>query len=50
MTLYYQVGADIKIVQTLMGHADAGTTMAYYVAADPDKVAEAVGKLDEALT
>ena len=41
-SLLIQYGADIKSVQDILGHADAGTTLNYYVRGDINKMREAV--------
>ena len=49
-TLLLHSGADVKTVQDILGHADASTTLNYYVRGDINKMREAVDnafKLDK---
>ena len=41
-------GADIKSVQEIMGHADAGTTLNYYVASNLEQARAAVDRMADA--
>ena len=45
-TLLLQSGADIKSVQEIMGHADASTTLKYYVRTDIDQMREATTSME----
>ena len=45
-TLLLQSGADIKSVQEIMGHADASTTLKYYVRTDIEQMRKATELLD----
>ena len=44
-TLLLAQGADIKSVQQILGHADASTTLNFYVRADLKQMQDAAGKL-----
>ena len=48
-TLLLQSGADIKSVQEIMGHADASTTLKYYVRTDLEQMRVATDKLESIL-
>lgn len=43
-TLLLSQGADIKSIQEILGHADASTTLNFYVRADLKQMQEATGK------
>ena len=44
-TLLLQSGADIKSVQDILGHANANTTLNFYVRSDLQQMQAAVNKL-----
>ena len=48
-TLLLSNGADIKSVQSILGHADASTTLNFYVRADLENMKSATGKYAAAL-
>ena len=41
-------GADVKSVQAILGHADASTTLNFYVRADMQQMTDAVNKYAKA--
>ena len=47
-TLLLKQGADIKSVQQILGHADASTTLNFYVRSDMEQMKNATAKLAEA--
>ena len=47
-TLLLSNGADIESVQTILGHADASTTLNFYVRADMQQMTDAVNKYAKA--
>ena len=47
-TLLLKQGADIKSVQQILGHADASTTLNFYVRSDMEQMKSATAKLAEA--
>ena len=48
-TLLLQNGADIKSVQTILGHTDASTTLNFYVSTDINRMRSAINALDSVL-
>ena len=48
-TLLLSNGASVKETQTIMGHADASTTLKFYVGVDTDALKNASDKLSQAL-
>jgi integrase len=48
-TLLLAAGADVKSAQRILGHAKASHTLDLYADFVPDRVDEAMGRLDEAL-
>ncbi len=48
-TLLLANGASVKETQTIMGHADASTTLRFYVGTDLDALKSASDRLSQAL-
>ena len=48
-SLLLMSGASVKDAQDFMGHADAGTTLKYYVATTDERLAKAANALADAL-
>ena len=46
-TLFLAQGADIKVVQDLLGHTDASTTLNFYVKSDLARIRDAANKFEE---
>ncbi len=48
-TLLLQSGATIKETQTILGHADASTTLKFYVGVDNEKLKSAMDRMESML-